>query len=41
MMPAMSFMSEDDAALLWRWLQAVATRPMPAYTPAAPATAGK
>ena len=41
MMPAMSFMSEDDAALLWRWLQAVATRPMPAYTPAAPVAAGK
>ena len=41
MMPAMTFMSEEDAAVLWRWLQAVATRPMPAYTPAAPVAAGK
>jgi len=31
MMPAMSFMSEDDAALLWGWLKAVAADPMPAY----------
>ena len=31
MMPAMRFMSEDDAALLWQWLKAVATKPMPAY----------
>ena len=33
MMPAMRFMSEDDAALLWQWLKAVATKPMPAYAP--------
>ena len=41
MMPAMRFMSQDDAALLSRWLKAVATTPMPAYTasPAAPAAA--
>jgi hypothetical protein len=31
MMPAMRFMSEPDAALLWQWLKAVATKPMPAY----------
>jgi hypothetical protein len=31
MMPAMSFMSEPDTALLWQWLKAVATKPMPAY----------
>ena len=39
MMPAMRFMSQDDAALLWRWLKAVATNPLPAYaaSPAAPA----
>ena len=39
MMPAMRFMSQDDAGLLWRWLKAAATNPMPAYTapPAAPA----
>ena len=34
MMPAMRFMSEDDAALLWQWLKAVATKPMPAYAAA-------
>jgi mono/diheme cytochrome c family protein len=34
MMPAMKFMSQDDAALLWRWLKAVATSPMPPYGPA-------
>ncbi len=32
-MPAMSHMSEQDAADLWQWLRAVATRPMPAYAP--------
>jgi hypothetical protein len=37
MMPAMRFMSQDDAGLLWRWLKAIATTPMPAY--AAPAAA--
>jgi hypothetical protein len=31
LMPAMSFMSQDEAALLWRWLKAAATNPMPAY----------
>lgn len=41
MMPAMSFMSQDDAALLWRWLKAVATNPMPAYTAAPAGAAGK
>jgi mono/diheme cytochrome c family protein len=40
MMPAMKFMSQEDAALLWRWLKAAATNPMPAYSPA-PATAAK
>jgi mono/diheme cytochrome c family protein len=38
MMPAMRFMSQDDAELLWHWLKAVATSPLPAYAPAAPAT---
>ena len=33
MMPAMKFMSEADTALLWQWLKAVATKPMPAYAP--------
>ena len=33
MMPAMTFMSQDDAALLWRWLKAVATEQLPAYAP--------
>jgi mono/diheme cytochrome c family protein len=32
-MPALSHMSEDDAASVWRWLQAIATRPMPSYAP--------
>ncbi len=32
MMPAMRFMTEDDAAAVWQWLRAVATKPMPAYT---------
>jgi hypothetical protein len=41
MMPAMTFVSESDAALLWRWLKAVATTPLPAYTTAPPVTAGK
>jgi hypothetical protein len=48
MMPAMRFMTQDDAAALWQWLRAVATKPMPAYTTtaktahptAAPAPAG-
>ena len=31
MMPAVKFMTEGDSALLWRWLRAVATKPMPAY----------
>jgi len=33
MMPAMSFMSQADAELLWHWLKAVATKPLPAYAP--------
>lgn len=33
MMPAMSFMSQDDAELLWHWLKAVATNPLPPYAP--------
>jgi mono/diheme cytochrome c family protein len=41
MMPAMRFVSEPDAALLWQWLKAVATKPMPAYVaPAAPGAGG-
>ena len=31
MMPAMRFMTEDDAGALWQWLRAVATKPMPPY----------
>jgi mono/diheme cytochrome c family protein len=31
MMPAMRFMTEADATLLWHWLRAVASRPMPPY----------
>ena len=34
MMPAMKFMSEADTALLWQWLKAIATKPMPAYATA-------
>lgn len=37
MMPAMRFMSEDDAGALWQWLRAVATKTMPAYAPASAA----
>ena len=33
MMPAMRHMTEADAAVLWRWLKAVATETMPAYSP--------
>jgi len=40
LMPAMSFMSQDDAELLWHWLKAVATNPLPAYAPPS-AVAGK
>jgi mono/diheme cytochrome c family protein len=32
-MPAMRFMSQDDADLLWHWLKAVATAPQPPYAP--------
>ena len=39
-MPAMRYMSEDDAALLWQWLKAVATKPMPAYAAPVSARAG-
>ena len=35
MMPAMKFMSQDDAEKLWHWLKAVATDPLPAYAVAA------
>ena len=37
MMPALKFMTEQDAAILWGWMRAVATEPMPPY--AAPPTA--
>jgi mono/diheme cytochrome c family protein len=33
LMPALSYMTEDDAAALSRWLRAVATKPMPSYAP--------
>jgi mono/diheme cytochrome c family protein len=33
MMPALSHMTEQDATNVWRWLRAVATRPMPGYAP--------
>jgi len=32
-MPALSYMSEDDARSLWRWLKAVAERPLRPYRP--------
>jgi len=32
-MPALSYMSEDDARSLWRWLQAVADTPLRPYRP--------
>jgi mono/diheme cytochrome c family protein len=32
-MPALSHMSEADAAAVWQWLRAVATHPMPGYAP--------
>jgi mono/diheme cytochrome c family protein len=37
LMPAMRFMSEDDAAELWQWLKAVGTKPMRPYQPTAAA----
>jgi mono/diheme cytochrome c family protein len=33
LMPALGSLTEEDAGYLQRWLQAVATRPMPAYVP--------
>ena len=33
LMPALSHMTEQDATNVWRWLRAVATKPMPAYAP--------
>jgi mono/diheme cytochrome c family protein len=33
LMPALASLTEEDAGCLQRWLQAVATRPMPAYVP--------
>ena len=41
MMPAMSFMSQDDAELLWHWLKAVASNALPPYAPAAPTVRAK
>jgi len=32
-MPALSYMTEDDARSLWRWLKAVADRPLRPYQP--------
>jgi mono/diheme cytochrome c family protein len=32
-MPALSYMTEQDAASIWRWLRAIATHPMPSYAP--------
>ncbi len=41
MMPAMRFVSEPEAALLWQWLKAIATKPMSPYVaPAAPRAGG-
>lgn len=34
MMPALRFMTREDAGMLWTWLKAVATKPMPPYQPA-------
>jgi mono/diheme cytochrome c family protein len=39
MMPALKFMTEQDAAKLWVWMRAIATNPQPPY--AAPAAAAK
>jgi mono/diheme cytochrome c family protein len=39
MMPALKFMTEQDAAALWQWMRAVATKPTPVY--AAPIAAAK
>lgn len=33
LMPALRHVSEDDAAKLWQWMKAVATRPMAPYAP--------
>jgi hypothetical protein len=31
MMPALAFLTEEDASYLLAWLQAVSSQPMPAY----------
>ena len=33
-MPALSYMTEDEARSIWLWLKAVATHPLAAYAPA-------
>ena len=33
MMPALKYITEDQAGLLWKWLRAVGTKPVPAYRP--------
>jgi len=35
LMPALASLTEEDAGALQRWLQAIATRPMPTYVPPA------
>jgi mono/diheme cytochrome c family protein len=35
LMPALASLTEEDASYLRRWLQAISTRPMPAYVPPA------
>ena len=32
-MPALSYMSEDEARSIWVWLKAVATHPLAPYAP--------
>jgi hypothetical protein len=32
-MPALSYMSEDDAQSIWLWLKAVADHPLRPYAP--------
>jgi mono/diheme cytochrome c family protein len=36
-MPALKFMTKEDAAAVWQWLKAIAEKPMPAYAPTAQA----
>jgi mono/diheme cytochrome c family protein len=40
MMPALRFMSRDQAAALWQWLRAVGTKEMPKYQPQGSAAVG-